>query len=116
MKTVAQISFRGGGLVVPARDRYDREVAFEHAETYARLHGRVRLELNGSTMHIALNGSSGHRCGSCGEVVGLLTYELGTRHLCARCIRVSAAPRSRRPGVGERAGVPVLPLVDPPHR
>jgi hypothetical protein len=115
MKNFAQISFRGGGLVVPARDRYDREVAFEHAETYARLHGRVRLDLNGNTLHIGLNGSSGHRCASCDEVLGLLTYEIGTRHMCARCIRVSAAPKARRLP-GETVRQPSRPLVDPPQR
>lgn len=100
MKTVAQISFRGGGLVVPARDRYDREVAFEHAEAYARRHGRVRLELNGNTMMIGLNGTSGHTCSNCSDTLGLLTYDLGARHLCARCVRSVAHIRTRRPVAG----------------
>jgi len=97
MKPIAQISFPGGGLVVPARDRYDREVAFEHAECYARRHGRVRLELGGETMLISLNGSSGHTCTTCGVVVGLLTYDVGQRHLCSRCVRDVAVSKNRRP-------------------
>jgi hypothetical protein len=112
MKSVAQISFRGGGLVVPARDRYDREVAFEHAEVYARRHGRVRLELNGNTMLIGLNGTSGHTCSTCSETLGLLTYDLGTRHLCARCVRSVAQIKTRRPvdgaGAGKRSDDPRL--------
>jgi hypothetical protein len=90
MKTVAQISFQGGGLVVPARDQYDREVAFEHAEAYARRHGHVRLELDGDTMTIGLNGTSGHTCSRCEIVLGLLTYTFGHRYLCARCVREAA--------------------------
>lgn len=90
MSTVAQISFQGGGLVVPARDQYDREVAFEHAEAYARRHGHVRFELNGDTMMIGLNGTSGHTCSACSMVLGLLTYTYGHRYLCARCVRDAA--------------------------
>ena len=90
MATVAQISFQGGGLVVPARDQYDREVAFEHAEAYARRHGHVRLELDGDTMLIGLNGTSGHLCSNCDVVLGLLTYSFGQHHLCARCVRDAA--------------------------
>jgi hypothetical protein len=95
MKTVAQISFQGGGLVVPARDQYDREVAFEHAEAYARRHGHVRLDLNGDTMLIGLNGTSGHSCGGCGTTLGLLTYSFGRRRLCARCVRDAAKIKVR---------------------
>jgi hypothetical protein len=116
MKTVAQISFRGGGLVVPARDQYDREVAFEHAEAYARRHGRVRLELNGNTMLIGLNGTSGHTCGSCGDVLGLLTYDLGTRHLCARCVRTVAQVKPKRDADSSASRTPLRRLVDPPSR
>lgn len=90
MKTVAQISFQGGGLVVPARDQYDREVAFEHAEAYARRHGHVRLDLAGDMMVIGLNGTSGHTCSGCDVVLGLLTYTFEHRHLCARCVRDAA--------------------------
>lgn len=90
MGTVAQISFQGGGLVVPARDQYDREVAFEHAEAYARRHGHVRLDLDGDVMTIGLNGTSGHLCSSCAIVLGLLTYSFGHRFLCARCVRDAA--------------------------
>ena len=113
MKTVAQISFRGGGLVVPARDQYDRELAFEHAEAYARRHGRVRLQLNGDTMLIGLNGTSGHRCHGCDEVLGLLTYDLGERHLCARCVRGAARLKSRRSPSGGARGSATSRLDDP---
>jgi hypothetical protein len=99
MKTVAQISFQGGGLVVPARDQYDRDVAFEHAEAYARRHGHVRLQLDGDTMTIGLNGTSGHTCSSCDIVLGLLTYTFDHHSLCARCVRdaakVNKAPAAR---------------------
>lgn len=97
MKTVAQISFQGGGLVVPARDQYDREVAFEHAEAYARRHGHVRLDLDGDTMLIGLNGTSGHICSSCEVVLGLLTYTFGHRYLCARCVRDAANLNGAKP-------------------
>lgn len=108
MKTVAQISFQGGGLVVPAWDQYDREVAFEHAEAYARRHGHVRLELDGDTMLIGLNGTSGHVCSSCEIVLGLLTYTRGHRYLCARCVRDAANLNSAKPtrNAGIRTGRP----------
>lgn len=102
MRTVAQISFQGGGLVVPARDQYDRDVAFEHAEAYARRHGHVRFELDGDTMLIGLNGTSGHHCSSCDCVLGLLTYSFGQHHLCSRCVR-EAASASR--GKGARSTI-----------
>lgn len=86
--------------MVPARDQYDREVAFEHAEAYARRHGHVRLDLDGDTMTIGLNGTSGHLCSSCSVVLGLLTYTFAHRYLCARCVRDAANLNSGKPAHG----------------
>jgi len=87
MAAIAQIIHDGGGLVVPARDGYDRELAFEHAEFYARRYGKARIELNRRSICVHVNGTSGDACGDCGQVLTSLTYELGARTLCPRCVR-----------------------------
>ncbi len=89
MAAIAQITHKAGGLVVPARDGYDRELAFEHAEFYARRYGSARLELNCQSIVVSVNGTSGEACGDCGQVLSSLTYEYNARNLCPRCARKS---------------------------
>lgn len=50
----ASISSGGGRLVLPADSPYARELALEHAERSARLHGRARLDIGRYTwlMHV----------------------------------------------------------------
>ena len=39
MKGIAPVSFRGGGLMVPAHTPYDCELLFEHVEAAPKRHG-----------------------------------------------------------------------------
>jgi hypothetical protein len=91
MKGVARISFHGGALLIPARTRYDQEVVFEHIETYARRHGTVRVELERKDFTVTMANDTDRRtCASCGQPLELLTYALGGRSLCLRCVRKAA--------------------------
>ncbi len=88
MKGVARISFQGGALLVPARTQYDHEVAFEHAESYARRYGVVRLEVDRQEFTVSyVNGGERRLCASCAHPLETLTYALGGRDLCLRCAR-----------------------------
>jgi hypothetical protein len=88
MKGVARISFQGGALLVPARTRYDQQIAFEHASTYARRYGLVRLELERKKFTISVvPGNERRVCARCDYPLENLTYALGGHGLCLRCAR-----------------------------
>ena len=88
MKGVARISFHGGALLVPARTRYDHEIAFEHVTTYARRHGSARLEFDRKQFMVSSIGDGDRRlCASCAHPLETLTYALGGRELCLHCAR-----------------------------
>jgi hypothetical protein len=88
MKGVARISFQGGALLVPARTRYDQQIVFEHAGTYARRYGLVHLELERKKFTISVVAGGEQRvCARCNYPLESLTYALGGRGLCLRCAR-----------------------------
>ena len=87
MKGVARISFQGGGLFLPVKTPYEREVLFEHVDRYAKRHGRVRVELNRREWNVHLSNGHPERCGVCNRGLDNLTYALGGRSLCIVCAR-----------------------------
>jgi hypothetical protein len=92
MNSIACVRFDDGALVMPARSEYDRELVFEQAEFYARRHGTVRLELDRREMLISrVTGQATRPCGHCGERDAGLSFVVGRRRLCRRCIRTYQA-------------------------
>ena len=87
MKGVARISFDGGGLFLPAKTPYEREVLFEHVDRYAKRHGRVCVELNRREWNVSVSNSQPGRCTACERPLDHLTYALGGRSLCLSCAR-----------------------------
>lgn len=87
---VARISFQGGCLLMPSKNRYDRELVFEQAEFYARRHGTATLELSRRQMLISpANPDANGTCHGCADRLDRLTFAIGGRQLCSRCARKS---------------------------
>jgi len=85
--SVARISFGHGALLMPARTAYDQELIFQEAESYARRHGRVKLELRRKELLIGLSPSDGSSaCDRCSQHLRTMVT-VGTTHLCVRCAR-----------------------------
>ncbi len=87
MKGIARLSFRDGGLLLPAKTPYEREVLFEYADQYAKRHGRIRLEVNRHECIVCARGEQAETCVTCGQRLESVTYALGTRTLCRFCAR-----------------------------
>jgi len=85
---LAKINFNGGTRLMPARNRYDRELIFEEAEFCARRHGAITLELGDAAMHIDHTPDAPPRtCSACGDPIGALVFSLPKRALCGHCAR-----------------------------
>lgn len=89
MKDVAHISFEGGGMIVSAQTRYERQLLFEHAETYTKRHGSVRLDVNRRHWTISRLDGEGEMCVSCSGWLDRLTYRFQGQTLCGKCARRS---------------------------
>lgn len=87
MNRLARINFNGGSRLMPARNRYDRELVFEEAEFCARRHGAITLELGGAALHIEPSAGATKPCAMCGEAIGNLVFSLPKGALCGRCAR-----------------------------
>lgn len=91
MRGVAQISFSGGGMFLPSRTPYERELVFEHAESYARRYGKARLQLSRNFLLVSSEPSeSNESCAECGQSLRSVTFATGGRVLCRYCARVSS--------------------------
>ena len=91
MAQIAQIRSDRGALLLPARDAYDREIVFEQAEFYARREGAVDLMIGHSEMRVSRSAiqDDDSPCARCHRPVGLVSYRIGARQLCAHCIKHS---------------------------
>jgi hypothetical protein len=87
MKGVARISFHGGGLLLPAKTPYERELLFEHITDCTKRHGQVRLEFNRREWFVRLNTSPADVCTACRQPLEKVTYTIGEHRLCGQCIR-----------------------------
>jgi hypothetical protein len=87
MKSVAHISFEGGGLIVPAQTPYERELLFEHVEMSTKRHGCVRLDVNRGHWTISLRNGDREACTSCSRWLDNLIYRFGGQTLCGQCAR-----------------------------
>ena len=87
MKGMARIFFQGGGLIVPVRTPYDRELLFQHVEAFAKRHGHVGLELNRNEWTVSLSGTPPEPCAVCSRQLDALIYSLAGRTICGHCAR-----------------------------
>lgn len=74
MKNVAHISFKGGGLILPAQTPYDRELLIEHVEASTKRHGSIRLEVNRHYWTISVTDALRAVCAACSQWPKRLNY------------------------------------------
>jgi len=87
MRGVARISFQGGGLFLPAKTPYERELLFEHVNEYTKRHGQVRLDFSRKEWLVRLKASPAEICAACRQPLENLAYTRGDRTLCGQCVR-----------------------------
>ena len=78
MNDIAHISFKGGGLFVPARTPYDREQLVEHVEACTNRHGCILLEVNLLQWTISVSNGLRAVCASCSKWPDQFTYPSGS--------------------------------------
>jgi hypothetical protein len=78
MNDIAHLSFRGGGLILPAHTPYERELLVESVEAATKRHGHLQLAVDGR--HWTISTSNGLRpvCDSCSQWPNDLTYPGGS--------------------------------------
>ena len=86
VKGMAQIFFAGGGLIVPAKTPYERELLFQHVEAYTQRYGRVGLTLNRRQWNVS-SGAEQRPCAVCKRQVTGIVYSRTDRMVCAQCAR-----------------------------
>ena len=67
MNDIAHLSFRGGGLILPAQTPYERELLVESVEASTKRHGSILLELNGRRWSISISNGLRFVCGACSD-------------------------------------------------
>ena len=88
MGQIAHIRYEGGALLLPAQDPYDRELVFEEAESCARRHGSVGVQVGRKQMRINLSDSKAP-CESCRHPVGLLSFVIDQHRFSRHCAKHS---------------------------
>jgi hypothetical protein len=89
MGQVAHIRYDGGAVLLPAQDPYDREVVFEEAEFCARHHGTVGVQVGRKQMRVSQSPADARRpCDACRQPMGVLTFLVDRRPLCAHCAKL----------------------------
>ncbi len=116
MNSVAHLSFAGGGLLLPARDPYERELLVEHVLARARQNGTVRVAFHGRAWSVQLTPDTfTDSCARCGRVLQATWYAtgLGGNPHCIQCAFgvpartgtvATAAPELRSRGTTRHAG------------
>jgi hypothetical protein len=87
MKGIARLSFQDGGLFLPVKTPYEREVLFEYADQYAKRHGRVRLEIDRRECVVRVHGEKPETCNTCGHRLDSVAYTVGAQTFCRFCAR-----------------------------
>jgi hypothetical protein len=76
---VAHLSFPGGGLFLPARDPYDRQVLVEHVASRVRRSGQVQVLIGSQRWVVQLGrGPSMAPCPRCGYAMDALCHLTGS--------------------------------------
>ena len=83
----ARLVVPDGGVVLPVTTPYEREVLFEYADQFAKLHGRVRIEMGRTRCVARLCAGRAEHCASCGCPLDRVSYALKAQTLCRFCAR-----------------------------
>jgi len=86
MRGVAHISFAGGGVFLPARNPYDREILAEHVADRVRCKGEVQVALDDRCWSVSLS-AVGASCSHCGHPLdsACSSPTSGVDVLCVKC-------------------------------
>lgn len=96
MKSVARISHRNGGVLLPAETPYDLQLVDEYLIRYARRYGPVRFELSGRQWTVSPHmGQPATECMSCQEPIAALSCSDGRQIVCRSCCMGERKKRSR---------------------
>ncbi len=85
---VAHVSFPGGGLFLPARTPYDRQMLVEHVVERAQAKGRVQVLIDDRRWMVSLSrGDLAFRCARCGMFSDPACHcaTVGSEAFCAKC-------------------------------
>ena len=98
MKGIAHISFNGGGLFLPARNPYDREMLVEHVTDSVRSKGQLRVRVDNVFWSVLpSNGSPEAACEGCGGSLHSLSCSIADgQDYCAKCAFGSAAQTAQQ--------------------
>jgi hypothetical protein len=88
---IAHVSFSGGGMFVPARSPYDRQLLMENILSRARVKGQVQVLIDGQRWMVYGHASARTVCCSqCGFAVDSACY-LGPRDGTPYCVSCAFA-------------------------
>lgn len=91
-KAIAHVSFPGGGMFLPARSPYDRQILAEHIAARVRSKGQVQVLLDEQRWMVHLNrGPIRICCSSCGDPADSTCYRAPAGSL-AYCIGCALGP------------------------
>jgi len=97
MKGIAKLTFPGGGIVLPGRTPYERELLVEHIQYHVRRRSALHLELDGHNWSIVFDDSfESDHCATCQRTTDIHAGNHMIKHatFCLRCV---IAPRSSDP-------------------
>ena len=93
-KAIAHVSFPGGGMFLPARSPYDRQMLVEHIADRVRSKGRVQVLLDEQRWMVHLNrGLPRALCSSCGDAVDSTCHRAADDGV-AYCLSCALGPAS----------------------
>lgn len=82
-KGIVHVSFAGGGLFLPARNPYDRQLLVEHVSERVRAKGEVQVLMDDQLWLVHRNrGPAGPPCVRCGMAVAAACYSRGCGQVC----------------------------------
>lgn len=103
---IAHVSFVGGGIFLPARSPYDRQLLAEHVQSRVRAKGKVQVLVDDQRWMVHRGPGSGLICCSqCGGTVNSACYlgaGSGTPYCLACAFGDLAEPAGSRPVVEQR--------------
>ena len=93
-KAIAHVSFPGGGMFLPARSPYDRQMLVEHIADRVRSKGRVQVLLDEQRWMVHLNrGTPRPMCSNCGDAVDSTCHRTADDGV-ASCLACALGPVS----------------------
>lgn len=85
---IAHVSFAGGGVFLPARDPYERQMLIEHVAQRVRTKGHVQILVDNHRWMVRVQAPrAGAMCAACGQVAETACFsgEASTAVYCLRC-------------------------------